>query len=120
VANKNDSRSTNEDDERSFMQLYAHLSLEDKAVMLKLLKRVREQSEALHKLEDVPITKIQSLEELTKEHEELKCSHVDLVQRYKTISIEQDNSLLCTAQLVNRNTLLNNQVERLKIENLAF
>jgi uncharacterized small protein (DUF1192 family) len=60
------------------------------------------------------------LEELTKEHEELKCSHVDLVQRYETISIEQDNSLLCIAQLVNRNTLLKDQVERLKIENLAF
>jgi hypothetical protein len=28
------------------MQLYAHLSLEDKAVMLKLLKRAREKSEA--------------------------------------------------------------------------
>jgi hypothetical protein len=44
VANENDSGSTNEDeeDERSFMQLYAHLSLEDKAVMLKLLKRARE------------------------------------------------------------------------------
>jgi hypothetical protein len=122
VANENDSGSTNEDeeDERSFMQLYAHLSLEDKAVMLKLLKRAREQSEDLHKLEDVPITKIQSLEELTKEHEELKCSHVDLVQRYETISIEQDNSLLCIAQLVNRNVLLKDQVERLKIENLAF
>jgi hypothetical protein len=62
--------------------------------MLKLLKRAREQSEDLHKLEDVLITKIQSLEELTKEHEELKCSHVDLVQRYETISIKQDNSLL--------------------------
>jgi hypothetical protein len=48
------------------MQLYAHLSLEDKAVMLKLLKRAIEQSKALHKLEDVQITKIQSLEELTK------------------------------------------------------
>ena len=50
VANENDSGSTNEDeeDERSFMQLYAHLSLEDKAIMLKLLKRAREQSEALH------------------------------------------------------------------------
>jgi uncharacterized small protein (DUF1192 family) len=102
------------------MQLYAHLSLEDKAVMLKLLKRAREQSEALHKLEDVLITKIQSLEELTKEHEELECSHVDLVQRYETISIEQDNSLSCIAQLVNRNTLLKDQIERLKIENLAF
>jgi hypothetical protein len=45
VANENDSGRTNEDeeDERSFMQLYAHLSLEDKAVMLKLLKRAREQ-----------------------------------------------------------------------------
>jgi uncharacterized small protein (DUF1192 family) len=122
VANENDSGSTNEDeeDERSFMQLFAHLSLEDKAVMLKLLKKAREQSEDLHKLEDVLITKIQSLEELTKEHEELKCSHVDLVQRYETISIEQDNSLLCIAQLVNRNALLKDQVERLKIENLAF
>jgi hypothetical protein len=97
VANENNSRSTNEDEEeeRSFMQLYAHLSLEDKTVMLKLLKRAKDQSEDLHKLEDVIITKIQSLEELTKEHEELKCSHVDLVQRYQTISIEQDNSLLC-------------------------
>jgi hypothetical protein len=122
VANENDSGSTNgdEEDERSFMQLYAHLSPEDKAVMLKLLKRAREKSKALHKLEDVLITKIQSLEELTKEHEELKCSQVDLVQRYGTISIEQDNALLCIAQLVNRNTLLKDQVERLKIENLAF
>jgi uncharacterized small protein (DUF1192 family) len=122
VANENDSRSTNEDeeDERSFMQLYTHLSLEDKAVMLKLLKRAREQSEDLHKLEDVLITKIQSLEELTEEHEELKCSHVDLVQRYETISIEQDSSFLCVTQLVNRNILLKDQVERLKIENLAL
>jgi hypothetical protein len=52
---------------------------------------------------------------LTKEHEELKCSHVDLVQRYETISIEQDNSLLCITQLVNKNTLLKDQVERLKM-----
>jgi uncharacterized small protein (DUF1192 family) len=57
---------------------------------------------------------------LTKEHEELKCSYVDLVQRYESISIEQENSLFCVAQLVNRNALLKDQVERLKIENLAF
>jgi uncharacterized small protein (DUF1192 family) len=57
---------------------------------------------------------------LTTEHEELKCSHVDLVHRYETISIEQDNSLYCIAQLVNRNALLKDQVEKLKIENLAF
>jgi hypothetical protein len=122
VANENDSGSTNEDekDERSFMQLYAHLSLEDKAVMLKLLNKAREQSEALQMLEGVLAIKSQCFEELTKEHEELKCSHVDLVHRYETISIEQDNSLYCIAQLVNRNALLKDQVEKLKIENLAF
>jgi hypothetical protein len=88
--------------------------------MLKLLKRAREQSGALQMLEDVITIKSQCFEELTKEHDELKCSHVDLVQRYETISIEQDNSLYCIAQLVNRNTLLKDQVEKLKIENLAF
>jgi uncharacterized small protein (DUF1192 family) len=122
VANENDSGSTNEDekDERSFTQLYAHLSQEDKAIMLKLLKRAREQSEALHMLEDILTIKMQCFEEFTKEHEELKCSHVYLVQRYESISIEQDNSLFCVAQLVNRNALLKDQVERLKIESLAF
>ena len=122
MANEDDSGSTNQDgeDERSFMQLYAHLSQEDKTVMLKLLKRAREQSEALQMLENIIAIKSQCFEELTKEHDELKCSHVDLVQRYETISIEQDNSLYCIAQLVNRNTLLKDQVEKLKIENLAF
>jgi hypothetical protein len=116
VANENDSGSTNEDeeDERSLMQLYAHLSQEDKADMLKLLKRAREQGEALHRLEDILTTKMQCFEEFTKEHEEIKCSHVDFVQRYETISIEQDNSLYCITQLVNRNALLKDQVERLK------
>jgi uncharacterized small protein (DUF1192 family) len=121
VANENDSGSTNDDeDERSFIQLYAHLSHEDKAVMLKLLKRAREQIKALHMLEDILTIKMQCFEELTKEHEELKCSHVYLVQRYESISIEQDNSLFCVTQLVNRNALLKDQVERLKIENLTF
>jgi hypothetical protein len=122
VANENDSGSTNEDeeDERSFMQIYAYLSQEDKTVMLKLLKRAKEQSEALHMLEDILTIKMQSFEELTKEHEELKCSHVDLVQRYESISIEEDNSLFCVAQLVNRSVLLKDQAERLKIENITF
>jgi hypothetical protein len=122
VANENDSGSTNEDEEveRSFMQIYAHLSLEDKAVILKLLKRAREQSEARQMLEDILSIKMLRFDELTKEHEELKCSHVDLVQRYETISIEQDNSLHCIAQLVNRNALLKDRVEKLKVENLAF
>jgi hypothetical protein len=83
VANKNDSGSTNEDEEeeRSFMQLYARLSQEDKAVMLKLLERAREQSEARQRLESILSMKMQCFDGLTKEHEELKCSHVDLVQR---------------------------------------
>jgi hypothetical protein len=70
-------------------------------------------------LENVLSMKMLRLDELTKEHEELKCSHVDLVQRYETISIEQDNSLHCIAQLVNRNALLKDQMEKLKNENLA-
>jgi hypothetical protein len=67
MANENDSGSTNEDeeDERSFMRLYAHLSQEDKAVMLKLLKRAREQSEALQMLEDVIAIKSQCFEVLS-------------------------------------------------------
>jgi hypothetical protein len=122
VANENDSGSTNEDeeDERSFMRLYAQLSLEDKAVMLKLLKRAREQGEARQMLQDILSIKMLSFDELTKEHEELKCSYVDLVQRYESITIEQNNSLFRIAQLVNRNALLKDQVEKLKIENLAF
>jgi hypothetical protein len=93
VANENDSGSTNkgEEEEGSSVQLYARLSQEDKAVMLKLLERAREQSEARQRIEDVLSMKMLHFDELTKEHEELKCSYVDLVQRYETISIEQDN-----------------------------
>jgi hypothetical protein len=122
VANENDSRSTNEDEEeeRSFMQLYARLSQEDKAIMLKLLERAREQSKACQRLENVLSMKMLYFDELTKEHEELKCSHVDLVQRYETISIEQDNALHCIAQLVNRNALLKDQIEKLKMKILFF
>jgi hypothetical protein len=102
------------------LQLYAHLSLEDKAIMLKLLNRAREQSKARQMLEDILSIKMLSFDELTKEHEELKCSHVDLVQRYESITIEQDKSLFCITQLVNRNALLKGQVEKLKVENRAF
>jgi hypothetical protein len=61
VANENDSGSTNEDEEeeRSFMQLYARLSQEDKAVMLKLLERAREQGEARQRLESILSMKMQ-------------------------------------------------------------
>jgi hypothetical protein len=55
VANENDGGSTNEDEEeeRSFMQLYARISQEDKVVILELLERARERSEARQRLENV-------------------------------------------------------------------
>jgi hypothetical protein len=117
VANEIDSGRTNEDEEEEirFTQLFTRLSQEDKAVMLKILERAREQSEARQRLENVLFMKMQCFDELTKEHGELKRSHVYLVQRYETISIEQDNSLHCIAQLVNRNVLLKDQIEKLKV-----
>jgi hypothetical protein len=68
VANESDSesRSAYEEDENDFQQLYAHLNKRDKVIMLKLLKRVGEQIETLHKLEDILIKKIESLDKLTK------------------------------------------------------
>jgi hypothetical protein len=60
VANENVSGSTNED-ERSFMQLYAHQIQEDKAVVLKLLKKAREQNESFHMLEDILTIKCKAL-----------------------------------------------------------
>jgi hypothetical protein len=43
----------------------------------------------LHTQEDFLIRKIEDLEKLIKEHEKLKCSHVDLVQRYKKIQLSK-------------------------------
>jgi hypothetical protein len=60
---------------------------------------------------------------LTKEHEKLKCSHDDLVQRYEDISIEQIrvvNHSSYIAQLENKNVMLKNTIEKLNIENLAL
>jgi hypothetical protein len=44
-----------------------------------LMKMIAEAQMRIRRMKEVFITKIQSLEELTKEHEEMKCSHVDLV-----------------------------------------
>jgi hypothetical protein len=77
----------------------------------------------LHKREDFLIRKIEDLEKLTKEHEKLKCSHDDLVQRYEDISIEQVravNHSSYIAQLENKNVMLKNTIEKLNIENLAL
>jgi hypothetical protein len=60
---------------------------------------------------------------LTKEHEKLKCSHDDLVQRYEDISIEQIrviNHSSYMAQLENKNAMLKNTIEKLNIGNLAL
>jgi hypothetical protein len=60
---------------------------------------------------------------LTKEHEKLKCSHDDLVQRYEDISIEKIkdvNHSSYIAQLENKNAMFKNTIERLNIENLAL
>ena len=77
----------------------------------------------LHKQEDFLIRKIEDLEKLTKEHEKLKCSHDDLVQRYEDISIEQIKAINHSsyiAQLENKNAMFKNTIERLNIENLAL
>jgi hypothetical protein len=77
----------------------------------------------LHKQEDFLIRKIKDLEKLTKEHEKLKCSHDDLVQRYEGISIEKIRSVNHSsyiAQLENKKVMLKNTIEKLNIENIAL
>jgi hypothetical protein len=91
--------------------------------LLKLMKGAEVQKEMLHKQDDLLIRKIEDLEKLTKEHEKLKCSHDDLVQRYEDISIEQIravNHSSYIAQLENKNVMLKNTIEKLNIENLAL
>jgi hypothetical protein len=46
------------------------------------LRRNKEQGETLLRLEETLIKTSDSLEKMTKEHEELKCSHDNLVQQY--------------------------------------
>jgi TRAP-type C4-dicarboxylate transport system substrate-binding protein len=90
------------EDENDLQKFFAQLSKKNRMSLLKLMKRAEEQKEMLHKQEDILIEKIKGLEKLTKEHEKLKCSHDDLVQRYEKISIEQtstSNVLSCVAQL---------------------
>jgi hypothetical protein len=59
---------------------------------MELLRRTGDQGKTLLKLEETLIKTKESLEKLTKEHEELKCSHGVLVQRYESILIEQINN----------------------------
>jgi hypothetical protein len=98
VANGCDSESKSEDeeehesdseDEDDLQQFFTQLSKKNRMSLLKLMKRVIEQKEMLHKQEDFLIRKIKNLEKLTKEHEKLKCSPDGLVQKYEDVSIEQ-------------------------------
>jgi hypothetical protein len=117
---ENESDSEDDDD---LQQFFAQLSKKNWMNLLKLMKREEEQKEMLHKQEDILMRKIEDLEKLTKEHEKLKCSHDDLVQRYENISIEQTsytNDLSCAAQLEKENTMLKDIIEKLNLENLAL
>jgi hypothetical protein len=130
VANGSDSESEDEEehesdseDEDDLQQFFAQLSKKNWMSLLKLMKRAEEQKEMLHKQEDFLIRKIKDLEKLTKEHEKLKCSHDDLVQRYENISIEQIKAIYHSsyiAQLENKNDMLKNTIEKLNIENLTL
>jgi septal ring factor EnvC (AmiA/AmiB activator) len=100
-ANNDDRENEIEDvEEDEILQLYARLNKEDKAILIKLLRRLGEQSKTLLKLEEALIKTKDSLEKLTKEHEELKCSHSDLVQRYETILFFQINNVKALSCIV--------------------
>jgi hypothetical protein len=122
--NNNDRENETDDvEEEEIRRFYTHLNKEDKALLVKLLRRNKEQGETLLRLEETLIKTNDSLEKMTKEHEELKCSHDDLVQRYDSVLIEQRNNddiLSCVAQLKMENTMLKSQVELLSHDKLAL
>jgi hypothetical protein len=110
-------------EEEEIRRFYIHLNKEDKALLVKLLRRNKEQGETLLRLEETLIKTNNSLEKMTKEHEELKCSHDNLVQRYDSILLEQrnnDDALSRVAQLKMENAMLERQVELLSHDKLAL
>jgi hypothetical protein len=73
----------------------------------------------LLRLEETLIKTNDSLEKMTKEHEELKCSHDNLVQQYESVLFEQRNNhdvLSDVAQLKTENSMLKSQVEMINLE----
>jgi hypothetical protein len=108
-------------EEEEIRRLYTHLNKEDKVLLVELLKRNKEQGEMLLRLEETLIRTNNSLEIRTKEHEELRCSHDNLVQRYESILFEQRNNddvLSYVAQYKIENSMLTSQVEMINLENL--
>jgi hypothetical protein len=104
ASTNNDDRENETDDvgEEEIHQFYTNLNKGDKMIFMKLLRRNKEHSETLLRLEETLIKTNNRLEKKTKEHEELRCSHDDLVQRYDLILIEKrniDDALSYVAQL---------------------
>jgi hypothetical protein len=92
-------------------------------LLIKLLRRNKEQGETLLRLEETLIKTNDNLKKMAKDNEELRCSHDDLVQRYDSVLIEQrnnDDALSCVAQLKIENAMLKRQVELLNLEKLAL
>jgi hypothetical protein len=111
----NNDRENETDDvkEEEIRRLYTHLNKENKVLLVKLLRRNKEQGETLLRLEETLIRTNDSLEKMTKEHEELKYSHGNLVQRYESVLIEQRNNhdvLSNVSQLKTENSMLRSQV----------
>jgi hypothetical protein len=109
--------------EEEIRRFYTHLNNEDKVLLVKLLRRNKEQGETLLRLEETLIKTNDSLEKMTKEHKELKYSHGNLVQRYESVLVEQRNNhdvLSNVAQLKTKNSILRSQVEMINLEKLAL
>jgi hypothetical protein len=72
-ANIDDRENEIEDvEEDEIRHLCAHLNKENKAILMKLLRRIGNQGKTLLKLEETLIETKENLEKLSKEHEELK------------------------------------------------
>jgi hypothetical protein len=114
---------TDDVEEEEIRWFYTHLNKEDKVLLVKLFRRNKEQGETLLRLEETLIKTNDSLEKMTKDHEELKCSHDSFVQRYESILFEQRNNhdvLSDVAQLKTKNSMLKSQVEMINLEKLAL
>jgi hypothetical protein len=87
--------------EEEIRQFYTNLNKGDNMILMKLLRRNKEQGESLLRLEEILIKTNSRLKKMTKEHEELRCSHVDLVQRYDSVLIEKKIMMVLCFVLLN-------------------
>jgi hypothetical protein len=88
-ANHDDRENETEDmDEEEIRKFYTHLNKVDKMLLMKLLRTNKEQGVTLLRLEETLIKTNDGLDKVTKEHEELRCSHDYLVLMYDSVLIE--------------------------------